>query len=136
LLACGTAALAQPPAYVPSPPVPPAAPAAYALDAERAAFLTAEMQQAFLRLGTSFKVIGPASRDYNAYSYARGFNDRWLLPEAGTAQNPLAGVDRLLAEGGYQRLLAFDLSVQPGRQKVVVYAVLNRDGTIKEPTAV
>src|SRR5207247_107962 len=91
-----------------------------------------EMQQGFPRLGTNFKVLGPASEDYVAYSYVLGITDRCLAPEKGTADNPFAGIDRFLAQGRYQRMSTFDLSLQPGKQKVVVYATVTRDGSIEE----
>src|SRR5262245_51941003 len=128
LLAGGMALQGQPPLYLPggSPTPPPQT------DQDRAAFLTPEVQRLFPRLGTNFKVLAPASKIYNAWSHVLGITDRWLVPENGTAENPLAGVDRFLAQGGYQRMSAFDLSVQPGKQKVVVYATVTPDGSIQE----
>jgi type VI secretion system secreted protein VgrG len=65
----------------------------------------------------------------------RGITDRWLVPEAGTPANPFAGIDRFLGEDGYRRLGTFDLSVRPGKQKIVVYATVQPDGDIRQLTA-
>lgn len=134
ILAGGSAVKAQPPAYLPGGSGQPGA-GGQMMDDYRAAFLTAAMRKQFPRLGTNFTVLGPATKDYNAYSYVRGITDRWLAPEAGTLVNPFAGVDRFLGQDGYRRLPRFDGSVRPGKQKVVVYATVQPDGDIKEITS-
>ena len=126
-----TAADAIRPVLPPPPPVirPPAPKVGYAKD--RQAFLTDDMRKAFPRLGENFEVVGPANPKLNAYSAALGL-DKWVAPEAGDEENPLAGADRFFGEQGYQRLTEFDLSAQPGVEKIVVYVTVNPDGSVKQ----
>jgi hypothetical protein len=124
-LASVTLAGAQPPSYLPGIPQGPAT--------EDQA--VQQLRQSFPRLGTNWKVIAPASDRYNAWSHVLGIADRWLVPEAGTADNPFAGVDRLLAWGGYRRCATFDTTVRMGKQKVAVYATVTPDGSVAEPRA-
>jgi hypothetical protein len=124
----GGAAQAQPPSYLPGAPGLPA-PQAPAED-PKAPFLGAEIKKALPRLGSNFRVLAPASKNYNAYSYVLGVTDRWLVPEAGTADNPLAGADRFLAQASYRRMSGFDARVEPGKQKVAVFATVGPDGSI------
>lgn len=122
LLASATLAGAQPPSYLPSIPQGPAT--------EDQA--VQQLRQLFPRLGTNVKVIAPANDRYNAWSYVLGVTDRWLVPEPGTTDNPFAGVDKLLAWGGYRRCNVFDSTVRVGKQKVAVYATVMPDGSIAE----
>jgi hypothetical protein len=123
---------AQPPAFLPGVPGTPAM-APPAAD-PGAVFREPKLKESFPRLGTNFKVLAPASPNYNAYSYVLGVTDRWLVPEAGTPERPLAGIEKFLAQGGYMPA-AFDLRVEPGKQKVVVFATVTADGSIKDVTA-
>ena len=132
----GVAAAADPiRPFVPPPPplVRPAAPQPdYAK--ERSQWQTDNMRKGFPRLGENFEIVGPATKDFNAYSHALGL-DRWVAPEAGTADNPLAGADRLLGQYRYQRLADLDLSAKRGVEKVVLYVTVNPDGTVKDVTS-
>jgi hypothetical protein len=115
------------------PPVHKAAPkAAYAK--ERQALLTEQLRQAFPRLGENFEVVGPATDKVNAFGAALGL-DHWINPEAGDADNPLAGMDRVFEENGYQRQADFDLSAQAGVEKIVLYVTVNPDGAVKDVTS-
>jgi hypothetical protein len=124
----GSAVQAQPPGYLPGVPGLPA-PTAPTED-PRAPFFSPEIKKSFPHLGSDFRVLALASKRYNAYSFVLGFTDRWLVPEKGTLDNPLAGADRFLAQSGYRRVSGFDLRVEPGKQKVVVYATVAPDGSI------
>ena len=96
--------------------------------------ISATLQANFPSLGPNFRVIGEATKQYNCISYSLGIYDRWTNPETGPADDPLCYMDRLYATVGYQRTPGFDCHVEPGVEKVVVYATLNLDGTIHAVT--
>ncbi len=100
---------------------------------DKQAFLTA-VGQDFPRLGQNFDIVGPATDKVNGFGDALGLKS-WVNPEAGTADDPLAGMDRLFEQYRYQRIADLDLSVQPGVEKVVLYVTVNPDGTVKDITA-
>jgi len=102
---------------------------------EREAFLRPEVRDAFPFLGDDFEVIGPASDKYNAVSHALGIYDRWLSPMTGPAHAILSDMDKLCADHGFYRLATMDLSLEPAKEKIVVYMSQNADGSWKEVTS-
>jgi hypothetical protein len=88
----------------------------------------------FPRLGVNFKVKGPHTTTYNCIAHSLGLNDRWVNPITGPGDAPLALMDRLYAAQGYKRERGLNTALEAGKQKVVVYATLNRDATIGEVT--
>jgi hypothetical protein len=101
---------------------------------ERQMFLTDEIRKAFPRLGGNFVIVAPADNKTDAFIDIFGAGFR-VDPAAGNAMNPLAGMDRCFGDYGYQRLTKFDLSVQPGVEKVVLYSTVTPDGDVKDVTA-
>ena len=91
------------------------------------------LRQAFPRLN-AYEIVGPADKNVNAFGAALGVN-QWINPPAGTADNPLDGVDRLFAQAGYQRQQGFDLRAEPGKEKIVLYVTLTPDGNVKDITS-
>jgi hypothetical protein len=89
---------------------------------------------AFPRLGVKFKVLAPHTATYNCIAHSLGLNDRWVNPMTGPANAPLAKMDELYAALGYQRQEGLNTILEAGKQKVVVYATLNTDGTIDNVT--
>jgi hypothetical protein len=79
-------------------------------------------------------VLGPADPTYNCIAHSLGLHDRWINPQTGPANNPLAYMDKLYAAQGYHRSRNLNFRRELGKQKVVVYATRNRDRTIKEIT--
>jgi type VI secretion system secreted protein VgrG len=134
ILYSAVAAHAQQPPYLAGLHVAPSPASAAASPANRAFFLTPEIAKELPRLGERFTVLAPSSKDYNGYSYVLGVTDRWLVPEAGTAQNPFAGMDKFMAQGGYRRLPTMDTSPRHDAQKVAVFAKLQPDGDIAQVT--
>lgn len=102
----------------------------------RAAFFSEEITKALPRLGQNFKVLAPADKNYNAYAYAIGVNDRWINVEMGSEAEPLSGMDDFLGQAGYSRLEDLDTSLQRGMQKIVVYATVKPDGDIAQVQSV
>jgi hypothetical protein len=102
---------------------------------EREKYTTPAIRKDLSRLGDDFEVLAPASDKYNAWSYARGVFNQWLVPQA-VAGDHVAGVDAFLRPAGYTRLGTLDLSVQPGKQKVAVFLKVQPDGDPQEATHV
>jgi hypothetical protein len=102
---------------------------------DRAALETAELRADFPKLGDDFEVMAPASKDYNAFSYITGDQTHWVNPEMGTPDAPLARIDQIFAAAGFTRTTGLDFGLEAGKQKAVLYASLNPDGTIKEITS-
>jgi hypothetical protein len=100
---------------------------------DKQAFL-AQAGQDFPRLDLNFDIVGLATEKVNGFGDALGLS-RWVNPEPGTPDNPLAGMDRLFEQYRYQRIADLDLSVQPGIEKIVVFVTVNPDGTVKDVTA-
>jgi type VI secretion system secreted protein VgrG len=100
---------------------------------ERQKYLTDAIRKDLPRLGDGFEVLAPGSNQYNAWSYVRGVFNQWLIPQA-IAGGPVAGVDAFLRPASYTRLSTFDVSVQPGKQKVAVFCTVKPDGDPQEAT--
>jgi type VI secretion system secreted protein VgrG len=63
-----------------------------------------------------------------------GIHDWWVNPQTSTADDPFRDMDQLYAPLGYRRLPHLDLTLVPGHEKVVLYATLNPDWTVKTVT--
>jgi hypothetical protein len=70
---------------------------------------------------------------YNCIAHSLGIHNRWVNPETGPASNPLSRMDQMYRAKGYSRVKGLNFNVEPGKEKVVVYATVN-DGRIKEVT--
>ena len=93
-----------------------------------------KLAPAFPKLGNDFEVLGPPTGDYNCIAHTLGVNDEWVNPVTGPKGDELKGMDDMYAKQGYKRLPDKDYSYEPGKEKVVVYATANPDGSIKEVT--
>lgn len=93
-----------------------------------------DLRRDFPRLNGDYQVLEPAGRNYNCVAHTLGITNRWIDPVTGPANAPLAPMDRLYGQHGYQRLPALDLTPVPGVQKVVLYATAARNGSISQVT--
>ena len=93
-----------------------------------------EIKQGFPNLGDNYEILAPATRDYNCIAHTLGVSDEWVNPETGNKENPLSEMDKKYAKKGYKRTSIMDTSYDPTKNKVVVYATKNFDGSIKEIT--
>lgn len=108
--------------------------ATFDVDRELRALSSADIQQSFPRLQLKYvEVLGPSTREFNCIGYSMGLN-RWVNPLTGDEGNPLDPMDRLYGQLGYVRESSMNLAVEPGKQKVVLYASLNADATIHRVT--
>jgi hypothetical protein len=78
-------------------------------------------------------VLGPSTRQYNCIAHSLGVK-HWVNPMTGDAENPLEPMDKLYGEIGYVRESSMNLAVEPGKEKVVLYASVNPDATIRSVT--
>jgi hypothetical protein len=101
---------------------------------DRIALETPELRADFPKLGENFEVLGPQTKDYNCIAHTLGLHDKWVNPVTGPADNPMAPMDALYAQAGYTRVPGLDFRLEPGKQKVVVFATLNADQTVQEIT--
>jgi type VI secretion system secreted protein VgrG len=101
---------------------------------DRAALEGPQGQQAFPKLGSDFEVLGPSTPSYNCIAHTLGDHSNWVNPVTSPTGDPLAGMDAVYGAKGYHRLPTMDTSVQPGHEKVVVYATKNPDGSINQVT--
>ncbi len=101
---------------------------------ERAFLEGGEGQQLFPHLGSAFEVLGPATWDYNCIAHSLGWNNQWMNPQTGPANEPLAIMDLKYQVQGFARSATLDLDWEPGKQKVVLYALKHVDGSIREIT--
>jgi hypothetical protein len=87
------------------------------------------MRQGFPRLGNRFEVLGPSTPRYNCIGWSVGNTNEWVWPG-----NTVADFDRLYAQHGYARQEGLNLTVEPGKRKLVLYGTLNPDATIRTVT--
>ncbi|QEL15769.1 DUF7689 domain-containing protein [Limnoglobus roseus] len=92
------------------------------------------IKKAFPKLGDNYEVEAPATEDYNCIAHTLGDHGNWVNPETGPKANPLSEMDKKYEALGYKRATGMDTSLEPGTEKVVVYATKNPDGTIKDVT--
>lgn len=93
-----------------------------------------ETKRAFPRLKLStIEVLGHHTKKYNCIAHSLGV-DYWVNPETGDETNPLAKMDAMYGQIGYTRIDAMNTAVEPGLEKVCVYATMNVDASIKEVT--
>jgi len=128
-------ALAQNRPATPPPPPAAAAPPRSAATAPPTTnyyqvFQTPEMRKAFPRLGTEYRVLGPASSDYNAVSYSVGVTDKWIWPG-----ERVTHFNGFYAQHGFQRQPYLDYSRQPGVDKVIVFGKLTERGRVEVTSA-
>ena len=134
-----TAIAQQPNPYLPHPPIsqPQSQPVGGGdlLTQAKQTFLSSpNVQKGFSHLGTDFDVIEAPNDKKNAFSHVLG-EETWVNPEAGTSENPLAGMDRLFSSRGYHRLPDFDVAVKPGVRKIVLYVAIKADGEAGDITS-
>jgi hypothetical protein len=96
---------------------------------ERQSLERPELQASFPRLGNKFIVLGPSTREYNCIAWTLGITYEWVWP----GEN-VEAFDKLYATHGYARQEGLNLAVEKGKQKIVIFASLNRDGTINKVT--
>jgi type VI secretion system secreted protein VgrG len=101
---------------------------------ERAVLESEECQQQFPDLGSAFEVLGPAPPTYNCIAHSLGYGDRWINPQTGSASEPLALMDSRYQAHGWLRASTPTWDREPGKQKVVLDALRNADGSIREVT--
>ena len=97
------------------------------LEVERQGMLKSrEIRSGFPRLmETNFELLAPGTDRFNCIAWSAGITDRWVWPGANVVD-----FDKLYAEHGYRRLADPDYSVQPGVEKVVLYAKVTKDGSL------
>lgn len=93
-----------------------------------------EFSPRFPHLLTNFEVLEPPGKHYNCIAHSMGIHNRWINPQTGPAAWPFGPMDQLYQPLGFHRLPTLDLSLKKGVQKIVLYALKNPDGTIKEVT--
>jgi type VI secretion system secreted protein VgrG len=103
--------------------------AALAFPGERQALESPELRASFPRLGNNFQVLAPSTRQYNCIAWSLGDTHNWVWPG-----QRLADFDALYGKHGYTREPGLNLAVEPGKRKLVLYATLNPDATIKAAT--
>src|SRR5579863_9826976 len=102
---------------------------------ERAALQSPERRANFPRLGSDFQVLAPSTGGprypgaYNCIAWSLGNTHEWVWPG-----ESVADFDALYGKYGYTRQPGLNLAVEPGKRKVVLFATLNPDGTIKAAT--
>ena len=101
---------------------------------------------AYPDLGSRFEVLSPSTGRptaadgfdyvglYNCIAWTIGEVNRWVDPITGTDGDRLGKMDALYAEEGYRRLKSLDFDVDKGRQKVVVYAMREKNGAVTKIT--
>lgn len=104
-------------------------------DPERAPYESPDVAKSLPRLGADFKIVKPASKTYNAFSYVVGVTDRWINPEMGPAGQPFEKLDALFGEHGFRRASGIDMSLKSGVKKIAVYGKLKSDGEVEQVTA-
>jgi hypothetical protein len=110
----------------------PVATAAY--PRERQALESPQLRESFPRLGENFEVLGPSTRQYNCIAWSLGNTKEWVWPGKPGQPATVPDFDALYGKHGYTRQPGLNLAVEPGKRKVVLYATLNPDGSIKAAT--
>jgi type VI secretion system secreted protein VgrG len=101
---------------------------------DQRAILDGARKTAFPNLGDNYEIEGPATENYNCIAHTLGDHGNWVNPETGPPGNPLSEMDKKYEALGYKRSPGMDTSLEPGKEKVVVYATKNPDGSIKDVT--
>lgn len=101
---------------------------------ERKLFESPGWKSTFPNLGSDFEVLGPSTPNYNCIAHTLGDHAQWVNPETGPKNDPLSKMDAKYAALGYKRSSNTNTAVEPGKEKIVVYATKNSDGSIKEVT--
>jgi hypothetical protein len=104
------------------------------VDKELKMLASPDIHQSFPRLQLKYvEVLGPSTRQYNCIAHSLGVN-HWVNPMTGDERDPLGPMDKLYGQIGYVRESSMNLAVEPGKEKVVLYASLNPDATIRSVT--
>jgi hypothetical protein len=104
------------------------------VDKELRMLASPDVRSSFPRLQLRYvEVLGPSTRQYNCIAYSLGVN-HWVNPMTGDEKNPLEPMDKLYAQEGYVREADMNCAVEPGKEKLVVYAAINPDATIRSVT--
>jgi hypothetical protein len=93
---------------------------------ERKVLLSNKERRSFPRLGANFEVLAPRTKVYNCIAWSIGVTNRWVWPGP-----TLSAFDQLYGMYGYKRLPTKDYHVEPGVQKIVLYARVFKNGRIK-----
>ena len=96
---------------------------------EERVLLSLGLRQSFPRLKSHYTVLGPSTKQYNCIAWSIGNKDAWVWPG-----ERVSDFDLLYEKHGYSRQAGLNLTVEPGKQKVVIYATLNPDATIHAVT--
>jgi len=90
--------------------------------------LETQYRTAHPNLLTNYEVLGPSSpeRTYNCVAWSVGITKRWVWPGSS-----LEDFDRLYAKHGYRRASNMDFRLKKGVRKIVLYGLVNDDGTVK-----
>lgn len=93
-----------------------------------------DIQACFPRLDADkIEVVGHQTRKFNCIAWSMGVPG-WVNPETGSKENPLAKMDAMYASLGYVRIDDLNTEVEPGLEKVAVYAKLAKDRSIESVT--
>lgn len=118
-----------------------AAPAVAALDREaqlaredEAMLSSPDVRRGFPRLNkANFEIVGHHSKDFNCIAWSMGL-DYWVNPVTGDAAEPFAPMDAMYAKLGFTRIDELNADLEPGLEKVALFATVNVDASIKEVT--
>lgn len=91
------------------------------------ALIDAVRSRLFPKLGDDYEVIGHASEGYNCIAWSLGITTKWVWPGEGEIRD----FDALNGRFGYRRMARPDISLQPGVDKIVLFAIKGDDGKWK-----
>jgi type VI secretion system secreted protein VgrG len=91
-------------------------------------------QRLFPHLGSDFEVLATSTEGYNCIAYSLGRLSVWINPQTGPEEDPFASMDILYQGLGFIRAGALEVSLEPGKRKVVLYATRTSDGGIERIT--
>jgi type VI secretion system secreted protein VgrG len=80
-------------------------------------------KSSFPRLHDQYKVLGSGTKRYNCIAWSLGITDRWIWPG-----ERVEDFDQLYGQNGFRRLKRMDYSLQQGTDKIVLYAMVNKQG--------
>jgi hypothetical protein len=88
-------------------------------------------RRSFPYLGTKFEVLAPRTKVYNCIAWSVGIRNRWVWPGV-----TISAFDQLYGSHGFRRVRTGRLSKSdyrpvPGIQKIVLYAIVYKNGKVK-----